>query len=186
MDILLFIITISYFSSQVSSYFIKSQLKFNSFKIIYFKKHIRIKFKNKKQEITNINPNEIIRLNNITDQDEANNETIIIKFIKSKNNNNKKKKQKSTRKISKKESNKQINKKSLMFLLVSLLLFLAELPQAILMLISIFSQQFYLTIFRPLNDMLDVLVLLTFPINFLIYCSMSKIFRKQFCNFFSQ
>lgn len=73
-----------------------------------------------------------------------------------------------------------------MFLLVSLLLFLAELPQAILMLISIFSQQFYLTIFRPLNDMLDVLVLLTFPINFLIYCSMSKIFRKQFCNFFSK
>jgi len=148
----------------------------------YFKKHFQIKFKNKTQETTNANQiNEITKLNNNNiDQQDETNETIIIKFIRSKNNNNK---LKTTRTISQKESKRQVNRKSIMFLLVSLLLFLAELPQAILMLISIFSQQFYLTIFRPLNDMLDVLVLLTFPINFLIYCSMSKIFRKQFCEF---
>jgi hypothetical protein len=76
--------------------------------------------------------------------------------------------------------------KTLMLLFVCLLLFIAELPQAFLLLCSIFSDYIYLTIYKPLGDLLDVLVLITYPINFFIYCSMSKLFRNEFFYFLNK
>ena len=71
--------------------------------------------------------------------------------------------------------------KTVMLLLVCLLLLIAELPQAILLLCSIFSDYIYWSFYKPLGDLLDIIVFITYPIDFFIYCSMSKLFRKEFC-----
>jgi thyrotropin-releasing hormone receptor len=71
-----------------------------------------------------------------------------------------------------------------MLVSVCLLLLIAELPQAILLLCSIFSEFVYFELYKPLGDLLDILVFITYPIDFFIYCSMSKLFRKEFCLLF--
>jgi len=76
-------------------------------------------------------------------------------------------------------------RKTLMLLFVCLLLLIAELPQALLLLCSIFSDHIYLNIYKPLGDLLDVLVLITYPVNFFIYCSMSQLFRNEFYSIFN-
>lgn len=75
--------------------------------------------------------------------------------------------------------------KTFMLMLVCLLLFVAELPQALLMFISVLNRKFYYTIYKPLGDLLDILVLLTYSINFIVYCLMSNIFRKEFRQVFT-
>jgi len=45
---------------------------------------------------------------------------------------------------------------------VKLLLLMAELPQALLFLCSIFSDYIFLNVYKPLGDLLDVLVLITY------------------------
>ena len=78
------------------------------------------------------------------------------------------------------ENKQKLHQKTLMLLTVSTLMFIAELPQAILLLISIFSKFIYSNLYKPLGDFLDVFVLIAYTINFLIYCSMSKLFRDEF------
>jgi len=84
----------------------------------------------------------------------------------------------------KRRINNECKHKNIMLSSVCLLLFIAELPQAFLLLCSIFSDYIYLSFYKPLGDLLDILVLITYPINFFIYCSMSKSFRKEFCLLF--
>jgi hypothetical protein len=123
--------------------------------------------------IVNLNKENVLCLNNIETTNviyNNNNEIVVIET------NN-------TIQQAKRIEHKQ---KTLMLLFVCLLLFIAELPQAFLLLCSIFSDYIYLTIYKPLGDLLDVLVLITYPINFFIYCSMSKLFRNEFFLLFKQ
>jgi hypothetical protein len=76
--------------------------------------------------------------------------------------------------------NKSTNYHDIMLSSVKLLLLMAELPQALLFLCSIFSDYIFLNVYKPLGDLLDVLVLITYPINFFIYCLMSELFRNEF------
>jgi thyrotropin-releasing hormone receptor len=81
---------------------------------------------------------------------------------------------------------KEHKQKTLMLFAVCFLLFISELPQAILILISIYSDFYFLNVYKPLSDFLDMLILITYPINFFIYCLMSRSFRKEFKRFFSK
>lgn len=87
------------------------------------------------------------------------------------------------------KTNKSFNKekehlkKTVMLLLVCILLLIAELPHAIFMFISIFNKYVHENIYILFGDMFDALVLVTFMINFLIYCFMSESFRKEFFAF---
>ena len=82
----------------------------------------------------------------------------------------------------KKELIKERNhmKKTLMLLLVCTLLFVAELPNATLLFVSVFDKYVYFTFYLPLSDLLDAFILTTSSINFLVYCFMSVTFRQQF------
>jgi thyrotropin-releasing hormone receptor len=88
--------------------------------------------------------------------------------------------QKNGSKSSNRKNKNEHIQKTVMLLLVCLLLLIAELPQAILLLCSIFSDYIYWSFYKPLGDLLDIIVFITYPIDFFIYCSMSKLFRKEF------
>lgn len=66
---------------------------------------------------------------------------------------------------------------TIMLIIVCGLFFIAEIPQAILLFISIFDFDFYFNVYKPLGDLLDILVLINYSISFLLYCSMSQAFR---------
>ena len=68
--------------------------------------------------------------------------------------------------------------------IVFILFFISEFPQAILLLISVFSQEFYLYVYKPLGDLMDILVLINYSISLSIYCLMSKEFRITFRSYF--
>ena len=76
-------------------------------------------------------------------------------------------------------------KKTIMLLFVCCLVFLAELPHTILKFISILNIDFYFSFYMYVVDYLDFLVLITYPLNFLVYCLMSKLFRRQFILMFN-
>jgi hypothetical protein len=88
------------------------------------------------------------------------------------------------KKVSVNDRSEKNNHKTIMLVSVCLLLLIAELPQAILLLCSIFSDYIYWSFYKPLGDLLDILVFITYPIDFFIYCSMSELFRKEFCLLF--
>lgn len=73
---------------------------------------------------------------------------------------------------------------SLMLAIVLILFFIAEFPQAILLFISIFNHNVYLDIYKPLGDVMDVLVLINYSICFTLYCSMGREFRESFYSYF--
>ena len=72
------------------------------------------------------------------------------------------------------------NRISIMLLIICLLVLIAELPQAILIFISILNNDFYLDVYKPLGDLMDMCVLISYSINFILYCSMSQKFRSTF------
>ena len=76
-------------------------------------------------------------------------------------------------------------KKTIMLLFVCCLVFLAELPHTILKFISVLNIDFYFSFYMYVVDYLDFLVLITYPLNFLVYCLMSKLFRRQFILMFN-
>jgi hypothetical protein len=76
-------------------------------------------------------------------------------------------------------------KKTIMLLFVCCLVFLAELPHTILKFISVLNIDFYFSFYMNVVDYLDFLVLITYPLNFLVYCLMSKLFRRQFILMFN-
>ena len=73
-----------------------------------------------------------------------------------------------------------------MLLIVCSLFLITEFPQAILIFISIFDANFYNSVYKPLGDLMDVLVLINNSINFILYCTMSNEFRKVILNFFKK
>ncbi len=70
---------------------------------------------------------------------------------------------------------------SIMLVVICILVLVAELPQAVLIFISIFNNKFYLYVYKPLGDLMDICVIVNYSINFILYCSMSSVFRKHFC-----
>jgi hypothetical protein len=74
--------------------------------------------------------------------------------------------------------------KTLMLLLVCFLLLAVELPHSFLLFISVFENYLYIVYYLPLKEFLDLLAMTTYLFNFIIYCFMSKLFRKQFVSFY--
>ena len=75
---------------------------------------------------------------------------------------------------------------SLTLVIVCILFLITELPQAILLFISIFKETFYIEVYRALGDLMDILVLINYSVCFSLYCSMSREFRDTFRSYFNE
>ncbi len=73
-----------------------------------------------------------------------------------------------------------------MLLIVCSLFLITEFPQAILIFVSIFDANFYNSVYKPLGDLMDVLVLINNSINFILYCTMSNEFRQVIYSYFKK
>jgi hypothetical protein len=73
---------------------------------------------------------------------------------------------------------------TLMLIMICILFIIAELPQSILLFVSIIfhEQKVYEHIYMPLGDLMDIIVLFNSSINFILYCTMSCVFRSTFYN----
>ncbi|OWF46783.1 Thyrotropin-releasing hormone receptor [Mizuhopecten yessoensis] len=69
-------------------------------------------------------------------------------------------------------------KNTYMLLVVIILFVVTELPQGILILLSLFLKGFFECVYIPLGDAMDILALINNAINFFLYCIMSSDFRK--------
>lgn len=67
---------------------------------------------------------------------------------------------------------------TIMLLIVMVLFLLTELPQAILIVLSIILKGFFTNVYIPLGDAMDIIALINNAINFILYCSMSREFRR--------
>lgn len=76
------------------------------------------------------------------------------------------------------------NRTTGMLLAVVVLFTLTELPQGILTLMNIFVTCFVDTVYNKLGDLLDIMALINNSVNFVLYCTMSKQFRKTFAEIF--
>ncbi|XP_033764072.1 sex peptide receptor-like [Pecten maximus] len=82
-----------------------------------------------------------------------------------------------------KKSNRN-NRTTTMLLLVVLLFLLTETPQGVLSVLSVLIDGFFVNVYTPLGDLLDIVALINNGINFVLYCTMSKQFRDTFFNIF--
>ena len=71
-----------------------------------------------------------------------------------------------------------------MYIIVIVLFLVTELPQGILALCSGLMEGFFVAVYTPLGDFMDILALINNSINFALYCSMSKQFRETFVQIF--
>ncbi|RWS20679.1 class A rhodopsin-like G-protein coupled receptor GPRmys [Leptotrombidium deliense] len=72
-----------------------------------------------------------------------------------------------------------------MLLGVLILFLLTESPTGILVLVAgIVGEAFFLNVYKPLGEILDLLALVNSAVNFVLYCSMSKQFRQTFAKLF--
>ncbi|XP_045163667.2 G-protein coupled receptor dmsr-1-like [Mercenaria mercenaria] len=71
-----------------------------------------------------------------------------------------------------------------MLLAVVLLSVIAETPHGVLLLLSGLIPDFFANVYVPLGDMIDILTLINDGVNFVLYCTMSKQFRKKFLSLF--
>lgn len=67
---------------------------------------------------------------------------------------------------------------TVLLLVVMILFLITELPQGILILLSLFKKDFFGDIYIPLGDVMDMLALVNNAINFVLYCSMNREFRR--------
>ncbi|XP_076387492.1 G-protein coupled receptor dmsr-1 [Megachile rotundata] len=83
------------------------------------------------------------------------------------------------------EKERQTDRTTMMLLAVLLLFLLTELPQGILGLFSVLlGPGFFWTCYLMLGDVIDMLTLVNSAINFILYCTMSRQFRKTFNELF--
>ncbi|XP_043260020.1 G-protein coupled receptor dmsr-1-like [Colletes gigas] len=89
---------------------------------------------------------------------------------------------KSSRRV---DRERQTDRTTMMLLVVLLLFLLTELPQGILGLLSVLlGPGFFRTCYLMLGDVIDMLTLVNSAINFILYCTMSRQFRKTFNELF--
>ncbi|XP_071146993.1 G-protein coupled receptor dmsr-1-like [Mytilus edulis] len=67
---------------------------------------------------------------------------------------------------------------TVLLLIVMILFLITELPQGILIVLSLFKSGFFLDVYIPLGDVMDILALVNNAINFVLYCSMNREFRR--------
>jgi len=72
------------------------------------------------------------------------------------------------------------NRTTGMLLAVVVLFLLTELPQGILTIITLMKEDFYMNVYMPLGDILDIMALCNNAINFVLYSTMSRQFRETF------
>ncbi|XP_052770878.1 G-protein coupled receptor dmsr-1-like [Mya arenaria] len=72
------------------------------------------------------------------------------------------------------------NRTTGMLLAVVVLFFITELPQGILTILTLISDNFFYQVYLPLGDILDIMALCNNAINFVLYCTMSRQFRVTF------
>lgn len=83
------------------------------------------------------------------------------------------------------DKERQTDRTTMMLLVVLLLFLLTELPQGILGLFSVLlGPDFFRTCYLMLGDVIDMLTLVNSAINFILYCTMSRQFRKTFNELF--
>ncbi|OWF42390.1 sex peptide receptor-like [Mizuhopecten yessoensis] len=76
------------------------------------------------------------------------------------------------------------NRTTGMLLAVVVLFLITELPQGMLTLLIIFIPSIQHSVYNPLGDILDIVALCNNAINFVLYCSMSTLFRDTFVRIF--
>ncbi|XP_064610860.1 G-protein coupled receptor dmsr-1-like [Liolophura sinensis] len=71
-----------------------------------------------------------------------------------------------------------------MLLAVVVLFLVTELPQAVLIILSVTVNDFFEYIYMPLGDTMDIVALINNAVNFVLYCTMGEQFRKTFLELF--
>ena len=74
---------------------------------------------------------------------------------------------------------------TLMLIVVCVLFLISEFPPCVLLLFSLEDTDFYLSVYIPLGDLMDMIALLNNSINFVLYCTMSRAFRETFYSIFN-
>lgn len=78
------------------------------------------------------------------------------------------------------ERTSEHNRTTAMLVSVVLCFVVAELPQGILAFLSGVDGNIFVNVYVPLGDVWDIIVLINSAVNFLLYCIMSRQFRKTF------
>lgn len=76
------------------------------------------------------------------------------------------------------------NRTTAMLVAVVLCFVVTELPQGILAFLSGVDRKIFLNVYVPLGDIFDITVLVNSSVNFILYCIMSRQFRKTFNDVF--
>ncbi len=82
------------------------------------------------------------------------------------------------------KKNNENYRTSLMLVVVCLLFLIAELPQFVMIIMSVIDKNFYENVYSLIGELLDIIVLISGSINFILYCIMSKSFRETFWSMF--
>jgi len=78
----------------------------------------------------------------------------------------------------------EYNRTTSMLVAVVLCFVVTELPQGVLAFLSGIDNSIFQSVYAPLGDVWDILVIINSSVNFLLYCIMSKLFRGTFCDLF--
>lgn len=78
------------------------------------------------------------------------------------------------------------NRTTAMLVTVVLFFVLSELPQGVLALLSGMDDAIFHSVYVPLGDVWDIIVLVNSAVNFILYCIMSRQFRQTFYGVFCQ
>ena len=82
------------------------------------------------------------------------------------------------------QRSRDTSRTTVMLLAVIVLFLITELPQGVLILCCILLENFFHNIYIPLGDAMDIIALINSSINFILYCTMSREFRKTFNTLF--
>jgi len=78
----------------------------------------------------------------------------------------------------------EYNRTTSMLVAVVLCFVVTELPQGVLAFLSGIDQSIFHKVYTPLGDVWDMSVLINSSVNFLLYCTMSRLFRGTFWELF--
>jgi hypothetical protein len=86
------------------------------------------------------------------------------------------------RKTKESEKSREHTRTNIMLVMVCVIFFLTEFPQGIIAILSIIleSTNFHTEVYMKLGDFMDMLSLINNAINFILYCLMSRTFRRTF------
>jgi hypothetical protein len=88
------------------------------------------------------------------------------------------------------KTNNENLRTTLILVIVCSLFLITELPQSVLILLSLDltnkdESNFYNSVYMPLGDLVDMIALFNNSINFVLYCTMSRAFRETFYSLFA-